>query len=716
VSLLLHISDLHLGDLEGEDDVGDYSKTEIVRPEDRNTRKRLLKSTLKALAKLLTQTDESLSAVIVTGDITTKARPSGFAELPGLLASLDNKLPPPERIVVVPGNHDVRWGEDSGSAARYQGFVAGVRSLGYVTPLLDGVDYVGDDPNPSANPLLVGDDFVVVAINSADMCGVIEPLPDNLAGELTRLETDGHLQSDVAEQFRRLRMYDVPRIQPRQMDALAERVATVESDGKSRVRIAALHHQLFPIREEEEVKPFESIVNLGALLGFLSDTSTDVVLHGHKHADQIQLLPLLNGDTSHEAIVCACGTIGGAIGTGHEIAKLIRVGSSLPRLRTIDVLSVPAVSSGRSLRDHVKKVHSARTSLQRAGTQITVVSGLTSTDVHEQLLAFAASEERPNRDLVCVVEDGASALSPPSTYIWPDGHGIPLDRWFPETVDWWQDPSPGTGKPFTHGQRLRSWSAPGESPIDQIQEIVDLLDADYGSSRGVAVLVDPATDELANKEVDFPSFSLLHVWIDRDKLQCSAFFRKQEMTYWWAINAAEIASVQRDIIGRLRPNHSELAAGAIRTQASESVFSDHVPKVNVPRIDRMFWKDADGLRALAMSVADAGSRSRESDLAALSELLGEWAPDAEDPPADGSPVPGPGLAAILGTLTSLRGRYPDSPVLEAADLLRDIQTANDSYRANQDNPDPRSVYRDWRSRVRPKLVKLQQLLSSISNS
>jgi hypothetical protein len=54
-----------------------------------------------------------------------------------------------------------------------------------------------------------------------------------------------------------------------------------------RPRIAVLHHQLLPVSARVEVKPFESLVNLGFVRQTLRDFGIDIVLHGHKHESAI---------------------------------------------------------------------------------------------------------------------------------------------------------------------------------------------------------------------------------------------------------------------------------------------------------------------------------------------------------------------------------------------------------------------------------------------
>jgi 3',5'-cyclic AMP phosphodiesterase CpdA len=132
MSLLLHLSDLHLANAPTEDVLGDY-KIEAVKEADRVSRVKLLRYTLKALAAWLAENNTELDGVIVTGDVTTRGAPAGFDHLPGLLGALGAALPQPKHIVVVPGNHDVTWGTEPGSEERYRAFIEGVRSVGYVT-------------------------------------------------------------------------------------------------------------------------------------------------------------------------------------------------------------------------------------------------------------------------------------------------------------------------------------------------------------------------------------------------------------------------------------------------------------------------------------------------------------------------------------------------------------------------------------------------------
>jgi 3',5'-cyclic AMP phosphodiesterase CpdA len=706
MSLLLHLSDLHLGNAPAEDVLGDY-KIEAIKEADRISRVRLLRNTLKALTAWLTENNTELDGVIVTGDVTTRGAPAGFHQLPGLLGALGPTLPEPRHIVVVPGNHDVTWGTEPGSEERYRAFIEGVRAAGYITPLLDGIDYIGDDPTADANPLFTGSDFIVAAVNSADMCGVIEPFQGDAAAEFERLIAVGGLSEELQAQIHRVRTYDMPRIDHRQMAALAGLIDHVDT---GLVRIVALHHHLMPVREEEEVKPFEAIVNLGAFNAFLGESGIDVVVHGHKHVPQVQTLALTGPDAERRfAVISSCGTIGGTLGTGHEIAKLIKIDSSLPTLRRVEILTVPAVGAGSKLRRKISCLYDQPTWRASGVTPITVISGASATNVHEQLLEMSREAQRiPMHDVVCVVDQGPTALDPPTTFRWPGHDPTPLPDWFNDIITWWQDPTRADGKPFTHGQRLRDWS--GDQNCDQLSAIADILARDTGTSRGIAVLLNPNTDKINNKAVDFPSFSLLHIWIADRALHCSAFFRKQEMTFWWPVNAGELARIQAEVARRLRLTHEHITAGAIRTYASEAVFSDRLPKVDVPRIDRQFWRDPAALRVLAVAMADNTMPGRSDDITALLSFMDDWAPVAGAPPTDGAAVPVRGLGAVAEMLEALVDRYPRSPVREVSEVLRDMEEANKAYVKDLNTGDPFAAYRQWLSRQQPKLARLRELL------
>src|SRR4051812_16932893 len=108
--LLLHLSDLHLVAPGKESVIGDF-KSSVVRKEDQPTTIAALEKTLRELRGVaqLKDSKQPLDAIVVSGDVTFHGKEPGFARLPGVLGHLGDLHPAPNRVVVVPGNHDVEW-------------------------------------------------------------------------------------------------------------------------------------------------------------------------------------------------------------------------------------------------------------------------------------------------------------------------------------------------------------------------------------------------------------------------------------------------------------------------------------------------------------------------------------------------------------------------------------------------------------------------------
>jgi 3',5'-cyclic AMP phosphodiesterase CpdA len=711
VSLLLHLSDLHLGNSLGEDVLSDYKLGAIPETE-RQSRVKLLENTLAGLATRLKASGETLDAVIISGDVTTRHRSEGFERLPELLAMLGEALPPPERIVVAPGNHDVDWDQPPAVKARYDAFIQGTRRHGYVTPLLDGVDY-RDDGTPKANrrALLVGTDFLVAAVNSADMCGVKVKFEPEVEKELEVLLSGA--SAKLREAIKDTRTFDMPRINQRQLRALPPLIDSAASTNEL-VRIAVLHHHVLPVGEDEEEKAFESVSNLAELRTLLRTAKIDVVLHGHKHADQVEITHFRGDDDEAPerfAVVASCGTVGGQKTVGTEIAKLIQIQAEQPSLRRVSVTSVPAISASAKLPARLHVVYSGPTWRRDPHTQVRVVGGGTADEVQQRLLELAETRQgQPLRDVLCVVDDGATALRPPASYPWTSGDDVlPLAEWFDQTVAWWQDPERAEGKPFTHGQRLEDWGV--FTRVNQIERIVSVLGAKPSSSRGIAVLVNPAADDVAEPGDEFPSFSLLHAWIESDALHLTAFFRKQEMRFWWAVNCAELSRIQQAIVAELRPEQQRLTAGAIRTYASAAVFSDRLPKVDVPYIDRLVWQDPTRLWTLAVAFVNPSLADRNVDLDELRRLMDDWRPQAELPPEDGAAVPVRGLAVLAEAIAVLAERFGNNAAQEAARLLRDVHERNLTYAEKRiGSTNQRKAYGLWRKDQLERLDRFAEMI------
>ncbi len=114
---------------------------------------------------------------------------------------------------------------------------------------------------------------------------------------------------------------------------------------------------------------------------------------------------------------------------------------------------------------------------------------------------------------------------------------------------------------------------------------------------------------------------------------------------------------------------------------------------------------------LAVAVADLDMPRRNDDIATFLSLMEDWAPRAEAPPTDGASVPTRGLVALANMLAALADRYPTSPAREIADLLREMDYANESYLEKRDTGDPLRTYKKWRTSQLRRISSIHELLA-----
>jgi hypothetical protein len=255
---LLHFSDPHLGAVSPGQTLDDFKVS--VSQEDIETTQRVFRRTLASL-RVYVATAGRPEAVVVSGDLSYRAQSDGFEAFVGLMEEFADLFPDPERIVVVPGNHDVNWAAEPGTPARYQSFLEATRGRGCATPLIDGIDFnivgtttLADDV--SANPhVLDHPDFLIIPLNSSNWCGAITELSGAWTGEIwaEKLEALGDGRDEALAQLNLLRQQDMPRVSRAQIDALRElfrvRGIAVDRGDDARPRIAVLHHQLLPAGE-----------------------------------------------------------------------------------------------------------------------------------------------------------------------------------------------------------------------------------------------------------------------------------------------------------------------------------------------------------------------------------------------------------------------------------------------------------------------------------
>jgi 3',5'-cyclic AMP phosphodiesterase CpdA len=712
VALILHLTDLHLGGKPDDGLVDDY-KAEIIPMAERISRRRLLQTTLAAISRSLEESGEKLDAVVVSGDITYQNDPTGFEALETVLGTLGKQLPAAEAVLVVPGNHDVTWSTPASTPERYKHFITYIRSHGYSTPLLDGIDIGVSSPGiPSRNLLLLdGGRVQIIPINSANYCGVIEPLGvdaeaqwASICKKLPSSEWDA-----LSKSLHLLQINDAARISPDQFTALADMIASCPLPVRSPVtRVAVVHHQLLPVSTREEVKRYEAIINLGAFREFLLTNGFDLVLHGHKHTRKAywENSTLMDPDEAHAKpmLVVSGSTVGGADTSRTEVCRLIRIDTQ-NTARCITVTSVPATDAGGKAKrsDATRYPIWDKTGVCHQSSDICkTISGGTLDIVYDKLLSYFVGKKELDvvHNLVCEVTNPAGAIALPINYPELSGRNdAARQQWLEELVKWWQlfQGGPRGREGFTHGQRIYRY----EGNEDQFEEALRALEKQSNTSRAMINLVYPLQDRWdASKKA--PSFCSLQLFItERNRtrhLNFVAYFRKQEMRYWWPVNFAELVLMHKQAVDRLSSSYRDITAGSIITFAASARVGEWLPKVAVPTVDRLLDEDENMLWQLAYGLVWHGLPAKEAVMAKWDELLQNLIPeDRADP--DGAPIAIRGLTTLIGYVTRFMKVHGEKEVAAIHELLQSLLRANRSYADDTLELDkvPQARHDKWRA-------------------
>lgn len=693
---ILHISDLHLGEVSPGQALDDHKV--IVPQEDLETTQRVFRRTLASLKEYVDRLGTP-AALVVSGDLSYRAKRDGFDAFIALLDEHAGLLPARDHIVVVPGNHDVEWDAEPGTSLRYELFLEATRAAGCATPLLDGVDFntVGDttlSPDAVDIPHVVDHpDFVIIPLNSSNWCGTVTQIAGGWNSEtwLEKLEPLGDGRDEALEQLTWVRQQDMPRVSQAQIDALRQlfelKRLQIDRGGDPRPRIAVLHHQLLPVSTRVEMKPFESLVNLGLVRETLSNFGIDVVLHGHKHESGIYWDfarrardPIM---LERRTLVVASP---GNFQPHMPVMRALELRGS-PRARNVRIVTFNGVD-GASATPEVGPEVTLPLWLGQMETESMERTTLRGRTVHETYARlcghFELSSATSLSNVVCEIADASDSEHLPDDY--PDTGATDRQRWFGDLVEWWQLSQSRLVRegvlPFNHGERIRSrWG-------DQVDRAARLLNERGHSSRGLVLLVDP--DETGRRESDprpldrgtYPAFVLAEFSLSeragRKELDCFGYFRKQEMRYWWPVNVAELGRLQREVLTKL-DQALGVRAGRIVTFSAIALYGTDVPSVAVTALDRATEVEAK-LWDLAAAVALSNDADPEASRLEWQRILNELSGEGRQAP----PVPALGHLVLLDALNVFVARAdPGSP---ATRVKEELERLCGIYRALPDPP------------------------------
>lgn len=376
---ILHLTDLHAGPGElPEEDM----KTRVP---DAERQKALARMTayLRALSSVP-------DYVVVTGDLTIAGNPEGLQKVRHWLEDCMSQglLPPPERILVMPGNHDVKWGVPEGDSRNKERFVAFFDAVAHRFPHahLPGCDPELDPKKPQFN----GDDWDVMggidltlkngtailerswpfildrkrellffAFNSAHACGVILPEDEAITRPLDTVsnlyggEVATQLKS-AREAYRKTLMIDAGLITDAQLQYFAELMRRIRNELPTLyprlTKIALLHHHVSHLwRQQLEVKKFEAVIDASQLKQYLVEFDFDFVLHGHKHTNHVavdgSIIPI-NAKGPSPLCIVSGGTVGGHPRIGdHQGFKILELEEESGPRRAAKIIEVPLLDA-----------------------------------------------------------------------------------------------------------------------------------------------------------------------------------------------------------------------------------------------------------------------------------------------------------------------------------------------------------------------------------
>jgi hypothetical protein len=726
---ILHITDLHLV-AESASQPLESHRVGLVPTADRASRQRLLRHTLHALGEQLCREGPALDAVVVTGDVAEKNSQDGYVAFLDLIHTLGAAQPPPDRILVVPGNHDVRAGLRPGDPERYGEFVRHIRNAGFITPCLDGVDGSITTADEARRHIIVLEELQIVPIDSAAFSQVL--LDTEISDELWR-ELEGVLRGrpDELAALQKLRSADAARVSNAQLEALRQiLLLTTPHGGVIPVRVAALHHHLLPVSAAEEVKPFESLTNLGRFRQFLRDEQFAVVLHGHKHK-AFSYVDHVSSYSEDLSVPASIRVLSGADASGADldhtdVCRLVDIDtrSGLMRVRRVGLASLgsPPRIKGQQTLTFIRP----GTAQVVSTVGCTVITGETVEFVYPHLIGTVGEKAGEVEHVICRVNRSPDVGEIATIYPRLPAHSA-ADRLkeFDDLVKWWQFPSapltPRDQPAFTHGSRIRQFNG----YLDQIQQVIESLQVEPATSRSMVVLLNPPADRLPQHEIPFPSFCMVQFTVQRTgdldtpALACTAYFRKQEVRYWWHVNLAELAELQRQICDALhqgtRPELRSIAPGPITTLAARAHTGNSPPKVQVPLVDRFYSLSRERLYAMVQALIWGAMPDRSGYAAEWARVLSELNPP-ETPDPDGVAIAQQGLRYLLEEV----GRHLEAPpphderLQSLRNQLEQLLLANQEFALHQQRNTVTSArYREWRSRVAPLVGSAVELSSAL---
>jgi thymidylate synthase len=140
--------------------------------------------------------------------------------------------------------------------------------------------------------------------------------------------------------------------------------------------------------------------------------------------------------------------------------------------------------------------------------------------------------------------------------------------------------------PFTHGQRIYNWAKKQQKSIrlDQIKDfIVPMLLRNPKTKRAIAIVTDPSLDAEVTDD-PIPALLLIQFGFANERLNVTAYFRAQEMYFFWVVNMFELITLQETVCELMQTRSPGITVqpGSITTFA----FTAYINPIDLERLQK----------------------------------------------------------------------------------------------------------------------------------
>src|SRR5690606_17179381 len=138
---------------------------------------------------------------------------------------------------------------------------------------------------------------------------------------------------------------------------------------------------------------------------------------------------------------------------------------------------------------------------------------------------------------------------------------------------------------------------------------------------------------------------------------------------------------QAEVATRVSQGARRIVPGGITTVTSEAVFSEVAPKVAVPLMDQLAWRDPVEFARIAAAVLDPELPSRSKELGRAEAMFVELKPPI-DLPEDGPYVAVAGPRALLDAIKGMSNCYDGGE--SSTEFVAKVEALVDKNSANVD--------------------------------